>query len=172
VRGDIFSRTFFFEAGKDPRARAIFNSFCLIADTLQRESKGVREPSYRALDVGKAESVIVKELAKPIDFSEAFASGPRRLYCDDSERLVSGADTAWIDLSFSPDGTKIGLTFSQNVNGGDYNPYWPSICIREPFRGGSRYHSGRVHSALKVLLAADGIFPPPTQTGLTLPAVK
>lgn len=160
IKNDIFSTTFVFRPDGSLRNRAIFNAICLIAETLKRDTESFREP--RSLEIGEAEKVISKVVTNRLDFSSLLQPPAPRLYCDDSERLVSGAQSAWIEFQLASDRSSISLTFSQNINGTDYDPFGPSITIREPFCGGSQYRSGRVYSALRVLFAVDGLFTAPS----------
>lgn len=63
------------------------------------------------------------------------------------------------EFKLSPDQSAITLTFVQHSGPSDFDPFLPPFCIREAFVGGSAYRSGKVQQALKVLFAADALFP-------------
>lgn len=156
----FFSNSFRFKKSPgNPRSCALFNSLCLVADTLIREPNN-RGQRVRNLPEGKAEKTLARLLTSPqIDFPHLNTNNKILLYCNDFQNLSSGERAAWIEFKVSPDRSAITLTFFQHPHSVDFDPYLPSICIREPFFGGSAYSSGKVQQALKVLFAADALFP-------------
>lgn len=166
-RGEIFSKSFNIKLTDDPRSRAFFNCLCLLADTLQRDTDTSK---IKNLDGAVVKSALSKILNNRIDFPSGLCNRALRLYCDDYENLGDGKKAAWIEFKLSADQTELTLTFSQTCGSPDFRPEIPGLCIREPFCGGSMYRTGRVHSALKILFAADALFPEDPQ--LIMPSVS